>query len=303
MKHVIDPSKQKFVIAALAVGATALGLAAASRAIFAYQIGEFLKISLYVYIFLVVLENLVFDLHLRPVRTVGALERSFFAAIRERFHYMGERRHFLHFQNYLVLPSIIYWATVALLFLSPFENTIKQILILASTLALGISFWYLKTVFYAHHEASRGKRDQPEVQRFEYHLEERLWELKRELEAESYQWGGYRAFWIYDPKRRLIKAAPFRDRIVHHALYEVIAAIVERAYIPDTYACLRGRGTLAAVRRYEEYVRRQRGRGYVLKADIKHYFPSVDHAVLRGLIRRKIAEARLLRLACSMRAL
>jgi len=158
MKHVIDPSKQKFVIAALAVGATALGLAAASRAIFAYQIGEFLKISLYVYIFLVVLENLVFDLHLRPVRTVGALERSFFAAIRERFHYMGERRHFLHFQNYLVLPSIIYWATVALLFLSPFENTIKQILILASTLALGISFWYLKTVFYAHHEASRGKR-------------------------------------------------------------------------------------------------------------------------------------------------
>ena len=158
MKHVIHPSKQKFVIVALAVGATALGLAAASRAIFAYQIGEFLKISLYVYIFLVVLENLVFDLHLRPVRTVGALERSFFAAIRERFHYIGERRHFLHFQNYLVLPSIIYWATVALFFLSPFENTIKLILILTTTLALGISFWYLKTVFYAHHEASRGKR-------------------------------------------------------------------------------------------------------------------------------------------------
>jgi RNA-directed DNA polymerase len=83
---------------------------------------------------------------------------------------------------------------------------------------------------------------------------------------------------------------------VHHALYEVIAPIVERAYTPDTYACLRKRGTLAAVRRYEEYVRGQRGGGYVLKCDIKQYFPSVDHAVLRGLIRRKIADARLLRL-------
>jgi len=73
------------------------------------------------------------------------------------------------------------------------------------------------------------------------------------------QWGGYRAFWIYDPKKRLIRAAPFRDRVVHHALYRVLAPIVERAYIADTYACLVGRGSLAAVRRYEQVVRRQRG--------------------------------------------
>lgn len=152
------------------------------------------------------------------------------------------------------------------------------------------------TLFRSFVEASHRKRDQPEVQRFEYHLEERLWEIKRELEAESYQWGGYRAFWIHDPKKRLIRAAPFRDRVVHHALYRVLAPIVERAYIADTYACLIGLGSLAAVRRYEEYLRRQRGTGYVLKADVKQYFPSVDHAVLRGLLRRKIRDERLLRL-------
>jgi hypothetical protein len=87
-------------------------------------------------------------------------------------------------------------------------------------------------LYRAFVKASHGKRDQPEVQGFEYHLEERLWEIKRELEAETYLWGGYRAFWIHDPKQRLIRAAPFRDRVVHHALYRVLAPIVERAYIP-----------------------------------------------------------------------
>jgi hypothetical protein len=76
----------------------------------------------------------------------------------------------------------------------------------------------------------------------------------------------------------------------------VLAPIFECAYIADTYACLVGRGTLAAVRRYEAFLRRQRGRGYVLKADIRQYFPSVDQAVLRVLLRRKIGDEHLLRL-------
>lgn len=66
----------------------------------------------------------------------------------------------------------------------------------------------------------------------------------------------------------LIQAAPFRDRIVHDALYGVLAPLYERTYIRDSYACLLGRGTLAAVRRYEEFVRQLGGLGYVLKCDI-----------------------------------
>jgi hypothetical protein len=64
--------------------------------------------------------------------------------------------------------------------------------------------------------ASHGKRDQPEVRDFEYHLETRLWEIRRELEAGAYAWGAFRRFWVNDPKRREIRAAPFRDRVVHH---------------------------------------------------------------------------------------
>lgn len=155
--------------------------------------------------------------------------------------------------------------------------------------------------FYrAFRDASRGKRDHPEVQWFEYHLEDRLWEIKQELEAERYVWGSYRHFWIYDPKKRLIKAAPFRDRIVHHALHNVLEPLWERSYIRDTYACLRERGTLAAVARYEEFVRQLGAKGYVLQCDISQYFASVDHGVLKALLRRKIRDEKLLRLLDSV---
>jgi RNA-directed DNA polymerase len=64
--------------------------------------------------------------------------------------------------------------------------------------------------------ARHGKREQPAVQAFEYELEPQLWAIHRELEAGDYQWGAYRQFRIYDPKHRVIRAAPFRDRVVHH---------------------------------------------------------------------------------------
>jgi retron-type reverse transcriptase len=155
-------------------------------------------------------------------------------------------------------------------------------------------------LYQAFTEAKRGKRDQLEVQCFEYHLEERLWEIKRELEAGGYCWGGYRAFWIHDPKPRFIHAAPFRDRVVHHAIHQVIEPIFEPSLIYDTYACRKGKGTLAAVLRYDEFIRRLKGKGYVLKCDIHHYFASIDHKILKSLIRKKIGDQRLLRLLDSL---
>jgi retron-type reverse transcriptase len=155
-------------------------------------------------------------------------------------------------------------------------------------------------LYQAFREASRGKRNQPDVQRFEYHLEERLWEIKRELEAGGYCWGGYRSFWINDPKPRLIHAAPFRDRVVHHAIHQILEPIFEPSFIYDTYACRKGKGTLSAVLRYDEFVRRLKGKGYVLKCDIKRYFPSIVHVILKSLIRRKIGDTKLLRLLNSL---
>ena len=143
-------------------------------------------------------------------------------------------------------------------------------------------------------KARRGKRDHPAVLRFHFHLERELWRLHDELARHTYRPGPYRTFTIHEPKERLISAAPYRDRVVHHALCNVLEPIYERRFIPDTYACRPGKGTHAAVRRCQEYARRYR---YVLKADIRKFFPSIDHALLKALLARKIKDPDVLRLA------
>jgi RNA-directed DNA polymerase len=148
--------------------------------------------------------------------------------------------------------------------------------------------------------ACHGKRDRPAVQAFEYELEPRLWAIRRELEAGAYQWGAYREFRIDDPKQRVIRAAPFRDRVVHHAIVDVIDPVLRRSLIPDTYACIRGRGTHRATARYRQFVRSRRGVGYRVQCDIKSYFASVDHEVLFGLLARRIGDGRLLGLLGSL---
>src|SRR5262249_13122098 len=86
---------------------------------------------------------------------------------------------------------------------------------------------------------------------------------------------------------RLISAAPYRDRVVHPALCNVLEPIFERSFVFDSYACRAGKGTHAAVRRCQEYARRFR---YVLKGDIRKYFPSIDHQILKERIARKIKD-------------
>lgn len=142
--------------------------------------------------------------------------------------------------------------------------------------------------------ASHGKREQPEVRAFEHHLETRLWAIREELERGAYAWGPFHRFWVRDPKRREIRAAPFRDRVVHHALFSVLDPIFQRGFIADSYACIPGRGTHGAVRRYRTFVRARGGRGYRVQGDVAHYFASVDHAVLRERLRRRIGDERLL---------
>ena len=89
----------------------------------------------------------------------------------------------------------------------------------------------------------------------------------------------------------MISAAPFRDRVVHHALTGVLEPIFERSFIFDSYACRKGKGTHAAVDRCQAFARRYR---YVLKADIRKFFPSIDHAILKGLVARKIKDPHVL---------
>lgn len=138
-------------------------------------------------------------------------------------------------------------------------------------------------------EAQRGKRFRDNVARFNLDLEKNLLQLQKELMGQSYQPGEYRSFYIYEPKKRLISAAPYRDRVVHHALCNIIEPIFERSFIFDSYANRKGKGTHRAVRRFQKYLRCYT---YVLKYDIKKYFPSIDHKILKERIRRRIADKR-----------
>lgn len=133
--------------------------------------------------------------------------------------------------------------------------------------------------------ASRGKRLRPNVAAFSLDLESELHQLQDELVSRRYRPGPYRTFLIYDKKLRYISAAPFRDRVVHHALCQVIEPIFDRSFLHDSYACRKGKGTHAAVERASSYARRFR---YVLKCDVEKYFPSIDYAILQDLIAERI---------------
>ena len=150
-----------------------------------------------------------------------------------------------------------------------------------------------ENLWQAFQQARRGKRGKGEVAAFEYHLERNLFTLERELRDGSYQPGDYHHFYIYEPKKRKISAAPFRDRVVHHALCNLIMPVWEARFIDNSFACRVGKGTHAALDRAQHYARRFR---YVLQGDIVQFFPSIDHAALRALLARRVADPQVLAL-------
>jgi len=137
----------------------------------------------------------------------------------------------------------------------------------------------------AARRAAAGKRSRPDVAAFLLDLEPQLVALQHELRNASYTPGPYRCFPIRDPKPRLISAAPFRDRVVHHALTQVLEPVFEKRFSKDSFACRKGCGTHRALARAKEGARRCR---YVLKFDIRKYFPSIDHAILKDLLARAV---------------
>ena len=151
--------------------------------------------------------------------------------------------------------------------------------------------------FHALHEAAeraiRGKRKKPGAAAFMANREKELLRLERQLIEGSWRGGGYTVIEVREPKPRRVSAAPFRDRVVHHALCKVIAPIFERGFIADSYANRTGYGTHRAITRYEQYRNRYR---HVLRADIYRYFPAIDHEILKADFRRRIACSRTLAL-------
>lgn len=150
-----------------------------------------------------------------------------------------------------------------------------------------------ENLLLAYKKARRGKTSRPEVTQFSCHLEHELITLKNELIMGNYNPGKYRQFQIYDRKPRLISAAPFRDRVVHHAMMNIVEPELNKSFIYHSYACRKGKGVHAAVDRYQFWANRYH---YVLKMDIASYFPSIDHNILKRQFAAKIKDASVLSL-------
>ena len=139
----------------------------------------------------------------------------------------------------------------------------------------------------AYKNASCGKRGKPAAAAFEMYLGDNLIQLQEDLKQKTYQPGDYHSFYIHEPKRRLISAAPFRDRVAHHALCNLTTPYFEQRFIPQSFANRVGKGTHRALDLCQKYARRF---PYYLQCDIRQFFPSIDHAVLRVELQKMLPD-------------
>jgi RNA-directed DNA polymerase len=139
----------------------------------------------------------------------------------------------------------------------------------------------------------RGLRKKELNSEYYFFLEGNLLSLQSKLKSKTYLPSKYRYFNIYEPKERLISVAGFEDRIVHHALVNVLEPIYERIFIYDSYATRKEKGSHRAIARAQYFLNRNR---WFLKIDIEKYFGSIDHQVLINILKRKIKDLHIIEL-------
>lgn len=149
-------------------------------------------------------------------------------------------------------------------------------------------------LWQAYRASVRGKRGSAAVTRWEYRLGEHLLALQERLASGTWQPGAYTRFTIHRPKTRVVSAAPFADRVVHHAWIQVCGPAFERCFSPWSFANRAALGTHAAIRHVEALAQRH---PWALRLDVVQHFQSIDHAVLLGKLARRVPDARLLAVA------
>lgn len=150
-----------------------------------------------------------------------------------------------------------------------------------------------ENLYAAYLDARRGKRGKCACFEFERHIGSNLDQLRESLHDGTYAPGRYFQFVVYEPKRRVIHAPAFRDVVVQHAIYRTIYDIFDRSFVSCSFACRVGYGTHRAAGYARSAMQKHRGDEYILKLDVRKFFYSIDRAVLRRLIERKIKDARL----------
>ena len=143
--------------------------------------------------------------------------------------------------------------------------------------------------------ASRGKAKQYAVIYHRSNQQQNIIELHNILQSKQFKTSAYSVFKVYEPKEREVYRLPyFPDRIVHHAIMNLLEPMFVETFTADTYSCIKGKGIHAAVRNLKTALKDVSGTIYCLKLDIKKFYPSVDHTVLKTLIRKKIKDTDLL---------
>lgn len=152
----------------------------------------------------------------------------------------------------------------------------------------------IENIFQAWSEFRKGKTKRFDVQEFERHLEDNLFELNRRLKNKIYEHGDYKSFYVNDSKQRHIHKAKVADRVAHHLLYTFLYKLFDKSFIYDSYSCRLEKGTHKGVRRLEVFARKVSQNHttdcWALKLDIKKFFASVDHGILLTLLKEKIEE-------------
>lgn len=150
----------------------------------------------------------------------------------------------------------------------------------------------------ADENARKGKQHTYGVRVFDRNKEANLQRLHEVLKAGTYKTSRYTTFTIFEPKERLIYRLPYYpDRIVHHAIMNVLEPIWVSIFTSDTYSCIKGRGLQAAADNVRKAIAKDKEFcKYCLKIDIRKFYPSIDHEVLKTLVRKKLKNPRILKL-------
>lgn len=154
----------------------------------------------------------------------------------------------------------------------------------------------IDNLYLAYSKAKKGKGKTYGVIQFEKDLDNNILSLHKELSERSYITSQYTTFIIHDPKEREIYRLPFRDRVVHHAIMNILEDIWTPIFISHTYSCIKGKGIHGVVKHLKKDLKDADGTKYCLKMDIRKYYPSIDHSILKRIIRKKIKDIKVLAL-------
>ena len=165
----------------------------------------------------------------------------------------------------------------------------------------------LSNLILAWRKARKGKTKKKYVVEFEKETRKNILQLREELKNQTYSPKPLKTFILRDPKTRKISKSDFRDRIIHHALIKILEPIFNKTFIYDNCANRKNKGNLFAVKRFDKFVNKvsrngktkgwinnNQIKGYVLKADIKHYFQEVDNEILINIVKRKIIDEKVI---------